>query len=327
VLRTRWPYVAGAIAALLFAPYVVWEILHGWPTLEFMKNAMGHKYAAHSVGKFLKQQIEQNDPFTLPVWVAGLVFLLVGRLGSEAKVIGWIYVTAFAIVVSQSTAKAEYLSPAYPMLMAAGGVFWERTITALARRWVKMAIVVTMVSAMIVGGLISAPFALAVLPEDTFVAYEHWLGKTPESNELREVNELGQFYADMHGWPELTDFVANIFDSLEPQEKSHATIWVRSGGYGPAAAIDFFGRARGLPPAICSHNNYWYWGPGNGDGKAVIVVGGKPNWVSSLFESFEQVATFECRYCRPDENHKPIYVGRHLKVGLLSVWPDERNFQ
>src|SRR5262249_9196379 len=125
VLRTRWPYVAGIVTAAIFAPYVLWEIKHGWPTLLFMKNAMGHKYVAHSFGKFLHEQVDQNDPFTVPIWVAGLIALFFGRLGCEGKIVGWIYVTTFAIVVSQRTAKAEYLSPAYPMLMAAGGVFWE----------------------------------------------------------------------------------------------------------------------------------------------------------------------------------------------------------
>jgi 4-amino-4-deoxy-L-arabinose transferase-like glycosyltransferase len=38
-LRTRWPYVAAAIAAALFLPYIYWEMRNGWPTLEFMRNA------------------------------------------------------------------------------------------------------------------------------------------------------------------------------------------------------------------------------------------------------------------------------------------------
>ena len=327
VLATRWPYVAGAIAVILFAPYIVWEVLHGWPTLEFMKNAMEQKYVAHSFGKFLREQIDQNDPFTLPIWAAGLIALLAGRLGGRAAVLGWAFLTVFAIVASQKTAKAEYLSAAFPMLMAAGGVFWERTLKAIPLRWMRIAVPATMIAAMVVGGVISAPFAVAPLSEERFTAYQRWLGKKPESSERREVNELGQFYADMHGWPELAELVANTFDSLSPEEKAHATIWVRSGGYGPAAAIDFFGRTRGLPQAVCGHNNYWYWGPGDGDGKAVIVVGGRPDRVSHFFDSFEKVATFECRYCRPDENHKPVYIGRRMVPSLRSIWPDERNFE
>jgi hypothetical protein len=327
VLKERWPYVAGGIAALLFSPYLIWEIRHGWPTLEFMKNASGGKYVARSVFKLLEDQIGQNNPLSAPVWVLGLVMLLRGRLGPRAAPLGWTYLTVFAIIASQPTAKSEYLSPAYPMLMAAGGVAWERIVTAQAsRRWIRPAVALVLATAMIAGGLLSAPFALAFMSEDGFVAYERRLGKKPESNERREVNELGQFYADMHGWPELTEAVGDVYDSLGAEEKAHATIWTRSGGYGSAAAIDFFGRERHLPPAIAAHNAYWFWGPGQGDGKAVIIVGGKAEWVSGLFEEFERVKTFECRYCRPDENHKPIYVGRRMRVPLASVWADERYF-
>jgi Dolichyl-phosphate-mannose-protein mannosyltransferase len=177
VLKTPWPYVAGAIAALLFTPYVIWEIRHGWPTLEFMTNAMREKYVEHSFGKFLHEQVDQNDPFTLPIWVAGLIALVLRRLGARAAVLGWTYVAVFAIVASQKTAKAEYLSPSYPMLMAAGGIFWERSLERLSRRWIRHVAITTMIVTMIAGGLLSAPFALAVLPEETFIAYEHALGK------------------------------------------------------------------------------------------------------------------------------------------------------
>ena len=38
-LATPGPYVAAAVALILFSPFVVWNALHGWPHLEFMKNA------------------------------------------------------------------------------------------------------------------------------------------------------------------------------------------------------------------------------------------------------------------------------------------------
>nr|MDP9121052.1 hypothetical protein [Acidobacteriota bacterium] len=324
-LRTRWPYVAAALAAALFVPYLAWEAGNGWPTLEFMHNAMTQKYAAHSLGAFLKEQLEQNNPFTLPLWLAGLVALFARRLGARQAVLGWIYAVTFAIVASEPTSKAEYLSPAYPMLMAAGAVGWERWVSSpRTRAWVRPAVAALLIAAMIAGGVLAAPFALGILSEERFIAYEHALGKTPKSSERRELGELTQFYADMHGWPELTAAVAGVYHSLAPEERSGATIWTRSGGYGSAAAIDYFGRPLGLPRAICGHNNYGLWGYGQGDGKAVIVVGGSPDRVARYFESFTRVATFECRYCRPDENHKPIYIGRRMKTSFAALWPGER---
>ena len=45
-LRTGGPWLAGAIAALLFLPHVLWQALNGWPTVEFMRNATQTKYKA-----------------------------------------------------------------------------------------------------------------------------------------------------------------------------------------------------------------------------------------------------------------------------------------
>jgi hypothetical protein len=330
-LRTRGPWLAGLLAAVMFAPFVVWQAAHGWPMAEFMHNATSHKYAAHSLGSFVKEQILQNNLFALPLWAVGLLALLIPRLRGRAPmpagaaVLGWAYVAAFSIIASQKTAKAEYLSPAYPMLMAGGGVFVEGALDR-ARMWAKPALLLFF-AAMLGGGALVAPFALACLSVDRFIAYQAALGIKPQSSERRELGDLTQFYADMHGWKELTDEVASIFASLPPEDRARATIWTRSGGYGPAAAIDFFGRGRGLPRVICAHNNYWLWGPGDGDGRVTIVVGGRADGIGPFFESFERVATFECDHCRPDENHKPIYIGRNLKTSYAALWPDERHYE
>ena len=38
-LLTRWPYIGLAIALAIFAPNLVWQHEHAWPTLEFIRNA------------------------------------------------------------------------------------------------------------------------------------------------------------------------------------------------------------------------------------------------------------------------------------------------
>jgi hypothetical protein len=326
-LKSPWPYLTSLVAVALFAPYARWELHHGWPTLEFMRNALAHKYVAHSPMQLLRQAIDNHNMLALPIWLAGLYALLRGRLGVAERALGLTFLTVLAIVASQRTAKAEYLSPAFVMPMAAGGIFWERALATARARWLKPAVAGALSVLALAGGALATPFALAALPVERFIAYQHALGIRPKSSERRELAELPQFYADMHGWAELADAVAAVHQALDPAERARATIWVRSGGYGPAAAIDYFGRTRGLPPAICGHNNYWLWGPGAGDGQAVVVVGGRSGWISKQFETFEQVTRFECRYCRPDENHKPIYVGRRLKTPLAELWPQERNFE
>ena len=43
LLFTRGPWMAGAIAAVIFLPHVLWQIANGWPTLEFIRNASRDK--------------------------------------------------------------------------------------------------------------------------------------------------------------------------------------------------------------------------------------------------------------------------------------------
>lgn len=42
-LRTRWPWIAMAVAVLLLLPNVLWQAAHGFPSLEFYRNAQASK--------------------------------------------------------------------------------------------------------------------------------------------------------------------------------------------------------------------------------------------------------------------------------------------
>src|SRR5215467_12440686 len=78
----RPPVWGGALlASLLFLPYVLWQPAHSWATLEFMRNATRYKIAALSPLAFLAEQVLEIHPLNLPLWLAGLVWLLAGREG------------------------------------------------------------------------------------------------------------------------------------------------------------------------------------------------------------------------------------------------------
>ncbi|HEY8041421.1 MAG TPA: glycosyltransferase family 39 protein [Polyangiaceae bacterium] len=327
VLRTPGPYAAGAIALLLFAPHVLWEVRHGWPTLEFMHNALGDKYVPLSAGEFAVQQALIVNPVTVPLSVAAFVHAARRRKADDgALLVVLIFATTLAILLVSKGAKPEYIVAAYPMLFACGGVGVETAVAAWRRR--SVALLTAAYAAPLVGlAAVMAPFVLPVLSEERFVRYQAALGQKPTTSERKELAELPQHYADMHGWPELVDAVGAVFTGLPADDRARATLWSASGGYGSAAALDFFGRAYGLPPARCSHNNYWLWGPGDGDGSVVVIVGGARERFAPLFASLEQVATFECRWCMPYENHKPIYVGRGMRPTLRERWPDMRHYE
>ena len=62
--------------------------------------------------------------WSLLVWIPGLFFLLRKNEGKEFRPLGWLFVAVLLLFLGLS-GKSYYTLGAYPVLMAAGGVFWE----------------------------------------------------------------------------------------------------------------------------------------------------------------------------------------------------------
>ncbi len=311
-LATRWPWIGGGIASVVFLPYVMWNASHDWAHLEFIRGAVGGKYSGLDAWDFLSGQFEIQNPVTLPVWLAGLVFLFTPA-GRRFRAVGIVFVTAAAVLLINGHSKSEYLASAFAGVFAAGGVAWERWLEPAPRRWLRFAL-----AALIAAGLILVPVVLPVLPVETYVRYASALGVQPSTAEGKELAELPQFYADMFGWEEKAAAVAEVYQALPPEERRVAAIYGEN--YGRAGAIDYFGPRYGLPPAIGAHNNYWLWGPGAATGEVVIYVGGSEEGPASAFESYERAGVARCDYCMPYEKDIPIWVARGLKQPVDQVW-------
>jgi 4-amino-4-deoxy-L-arabinose transferase-like glycosyltransferase len=317
---TRWPWYAGAIAAALFAPYVVWQIANGWPTLEFIHNATTEKMAPVSPLGFALGQVEAMSPFSLPVWLAGLSFLFLHAEGARYRVLAWTYVAVFAVLAASGSSRAGYLSPAYTWLFAAGGVCSERLLLRPRLRWLRPAVA----AIVLVGGAIGAPFAIPLLPVPAYLRYAGALGRQPTTEEKKELGKLPQFYADMHGWPEIVAAVASVYRQLPASDRARAQVLAPD--YGVAGAIDLLGAPLGLPQALSGHNNYWLWGPRSFDGGALLVVGGREQRLKGFFREVARAATIECGLCMPYENHRPIWICRGLKPPVPEFWSQVKHY-
>ena len=318
-LLTPWPWLAGALATALFVPHIAWQVRNGWPTLEFMRNATTMKMVRVSPLEFIVNEIVVQHPVTFPVWAAGLVFLFVAprayapdRLPHRA--LGWLFAVPAMILIASTTSRANYLSPAFPIVFAGGGVALAAWLE-LARSWVRAAVL----AAIVILGAIPAPLGLPLLQPDSFTAYAAALEAAPRAEENTRPGLLPQHYADQFGWRELAVKVAEVYFSLPPEERARCAILATN--YGRAGAIDFFGRPLGLPPAISGHNNYFLWGPRGYTGEVMIIVGGSVENHAPDFAEVKRVATTSCRYCMPYEDGVPIYLCRGLKRPLSDVWP------
>jgi 4-amino-4-deoxy-L-arabinose transferase-like glycosyltransferase len=155
-LGTRWPWLGAGIAAALLAPNLVWQAATGWPTLEFLDHQTTDVAAEESPLSFVLDTLLLVGPPALPLALGGLWVLLAS---ARYRVLGWACLVP-PVVVLVTQAKAYYVGPLYPLLLAAGAVGAEALAARRGRRWpVRVA-----AAALVVGGLVAAPVALPVLP-------------------------------------------------------------------------------------------------------------------------------------------------------------------
>lgn len=313
-LKDRHIWLAGLIAMAIFLPYIIWQATNGWPTLEFMANASQFKMAEFSPGGFLGEQIMQTNPVLFPLWLSGLVFLLFIKGGREYRMLGIAFLAIFVALAIQKS-KPYYLLGAYPILMAAGAVAWERMMSARRLAWLKVLII----SVVIMSGAASAPFALPILPEADFIDYQRAAGIKPESGEIYDSGELPQHFADMHGWENMAATVSSVYSALGDRDRSEAV--VLASNYGEAASLEYYRRKYDLPDVICNHNSYWHWGYKGASGRVVIGLGWERGNYEEYFEEVVPVDTVRSEYSMPYESNLPIFLCRKLKVPIEELWP------
>jgi hypothetical protein len=319
-------WLGGLVAFGIFLPHIIWEIKHGFPSLEFMRNATQLKIASVSPLDFFLGQFREVGFANALLWLGGLIYLFFHRRGRPFRLFAWMYVLVLGIMVTRNV-KIYYLSPIYPVLLAAGAVAIETSIGKINWNWLKPVVV----SFIVAGGVIAAPFVIPVLPVETFIKYQSFLGIAPTPEERSELGELPQHYADMFGWEEMVATIAQVYRRLSPDEQADCIIYARN--YGEAGAIDFFGTTYGLPEASCGHNNYWLWGPPKWSGTAAIIFGVSSDQEESFedlrpyYKEVQHAATFTCKYCMPYENNRPIYICRGFQESVQDVWPNEKFFR
>ncbi|MGE3473933.1 MAG: glycosyltransferase family 39 protein, partial [Vicinamibacterales bacterium] len=109
LLRTPGPYVAAAIAGLLFLPHVVWQMANEWPTLEFIQRASSQKMLEKTPWAFMGEQIVNMHPLAVVVWGAGLAGLLWAPRLRRYRALAVVYLTVALILIVNSTSRSGYL--------------------------------------------------------------------------------------------------------------------------------------------------------------------------------------------------------------------------
>ncbi len=321
-LLSKWMWLGGAAAFLIFLPNLLWNVAYHWPFVELMRNIKAEdRDVVLSPWQYFAQQILLIHPVSALIWITGVIAFLAARRFKPYRFLGVAYLVSFAVFVILK-GKNYYLAPIYPVYLAAGCVVIDDAIDRIRQAWLKPAIVALALA----GGAIFAPLAMPILPIDQFIPYMERLPiKVPRSEWHHARAVLPQHYADQFGWNEIVAKTAEAWDKIPATDRKDCGIFAQN--YGQAGAIDFLGHKYGLPQSISGHQTWWLWGPRGYSGNCLIVLDDERENLDRLFDHVEYLGN-----SAPNpyalERELSVYICRGPKFGTLAqAWPSLKRWR
>jgi 4-amino-4-deoxy-L-arabinose transferase-like glycosyltransferase len=326
VLRDKWIWLGGLAAFAIFIPNLWWNYANDWPFLQLMHAIRANgRDVVLSAPDYFVQQMLLTGPLTAPIWLSGLLALLFSARLKPYRFLGWAYLVCYGVLFALH-GKSYYLAPVYPLLLAAGACVIERWIDGREhgsprRGWLKAAVALV-VSA---GGVYLAPIVVPVLSPEQFIAYTHTLPfKLPVMEHSHARATLPQWYSDQFGWKEIADATAVAWNRIPAEQRADCGVFAQD--YGQAGAIDFFGRAQGLPSALSGDRTYFLWGPRTYSGNCMIVLDDRKEVLQKYWENVELVATSSANEWAL-ETDIPVFICTTKKFSSWAeVWPSLKHW-
>jgi 4-amino-4-deoxy-L-arabinose transferase-like glycosyltransferase len=313
-------WLGGALAALVFLPNVAWNVRHGWPFLEFLRavRESGRDVVLTPI-QYVAHQLFNANPASLPIWLAGLGWLLLARRGRAFRPLGTAFLVTLAFFIV-TKGKDYYVTPAFATLFAAGGVALEGFTAEGRRRLLR-----PLLPLLYVPSLLFLPFGLPVLRPDRLIAYQEWLGiALPSTEKAHARAALPHQFAWQFGWDELVAAVSATYHAMPKEER--ARVAIVGNNYGDSGAIDLLGPKYDLPlKALGTHQSYWLWGPGDPAKDVFIVLGDRPEGLRKWCGDVEVAAEPSHPWTAVWEN-RPILVCRRPRWPLREIWPKVRHW-
>jgi Dolichyl-phosphate-mannose-protein mannosyltransferase len=313
VWRSRDFWIGAAIMVLLVLPNAAWQLAHGLPFLELVRNDNAGNLTGSPLS-FLLDQLFLINILLAPLWIAGIVAPFASKRLAPARFLSVAFmVTAVLVVITHG--KDYYLAGAYPPMFAVGAV----TCTRLWRWFVALWAVLAATNA-----ALALPFVLPLHPPARLAEMLAKMNFRPPPMERACVGApLGCIFSLEFGWEEVAQRAADVYAALPPADREKAAVLAST--YGEAAAIDIFGR--GLPPALSGNNQYYLWGPRGYDGSVVIAVGFEPSALSSLCGSVSLAARYGTSpYAMPYERNRSIVICRNMRPSLAARWSEFKRY-
>jgi Dolichyl-phosphate-mannose-protein mannosyltransferase len=305
VLRTRWPWLGASIAAVIWAPNIIWQATHGWPQLAMSAALHQENTSPADYAGALPAQLLYLGLLVAPFVIAGFVVLW------RTPELRFIAITATLIVVyvlAWIPGKVYYTGGMAPAVLAAGALAAERWIARGRRPRLRRGV---MVAAPLVGMAITLPLTLPILPASD-------VHDLPAS--YQQSSDIG----DAVGWPQLTRAVAAQDAALVRAGQPPTSIF--TGYYAEAGALDVLGSAYHLPPVLSGNNAYWMWGPGQASDRTVLVVDALGQ-LKPYFASCRPLTTYYAPYhVHNDWTGLQVGVCTGPHAGWRTLWPHLKHY-
>jgi 4-amino-4-deoxy-L-arabinose transferase-like glycosyltransferase len=269
-LRTKYPWIAIAVMAVIWAPNVVWQIANNFPTLAYVLNHQGSIQSGGGVGDFLVYFVVLLFLLT-PLWIAGFISLFRKR---DLRPIG--IACAVPMVVFLFVGKYYYPAPTIPIVMAAGLL----AMSHVNRTRLRAALAIGVVVASLVGLVALMKITIPTTPASRL----HATG----------LDTLDTDFAATVGWMSITSQLTALYGALPASAR--ATTIIVSSDYGVTGALQIYGQPGALPDSYSPQLSDWYWLPKHVTATAVLMVGYAPSAIAWMCTSATTIAHLTVPY-------------------------------
>jgi 4-amino-4-deoxy-L-arabinose transferase-like glycosyltransferase len=310
-LRSGWLWLGVALSILILLPNLVWQAQHHLISRDFFTYLHARDLRQGRYDAFYREQLLVCvASVTAPLTLMGLWFYFFRERG-RYRLLGWLFVVTFALFAIAG-ARSYYTAPLYPMLLASGSVLleiwmhqirplWSRSIYGL--QWIALAF------GLVIGTLLFLPVA-------------------PIGSSVWKITaKLYDQFREEVGWTDLAQAVANVYNSLPPEERTHTGIL--TGNYGEAGALNLYGPTLGLPHAMSLTNSFWYRGYDPRQPQIVILTGFDLDEGNELFEGCAVAGKNTNPFGVENEesrDHPDILLCRNLRQPWPQYWESHRRF-
>ncbi len=307
-LATRWFWAGVALAFLIFLPNLIWLARHGWISYTFLQHIHARDIGEGRAEGFLTGQFYVcANAAAAPLWIAGFIGYLRDR---RYRMIAFMYLVPLALLFI-GKGRHYYMAPAYPMLIAMGAFGVVRWLSTLPR-WGRVTVEAVWFAAF---AYVSVFVCALLLPLASSGPLKQFA--LTHSYDLRE--EIG--------WNDLVRTVAQIRDSLPPDQQAH--LGITTGNYGEYGAIDVLGRADSLPEPIGTTNSEWLRGYPMPAPTTLIVLGLTRERADSIFTGCRLAGhNGNNEGARNEESvdHPDIFVCGPPREPWSQIWKEHQNF-